>query len=152
MSTKPAMIWMVLGRMNIWVEMNQLRRSLLGSLIGIPLSFYWYNFINWTLSFRKKIKTYGQSCMCDLTMPFWCIQVCFTFPSLSYFPFPCLGLELNFKSRYFSPAVFPFFLFFLVFVRDNAALHESSGALSVFFECGSNHQASDSHKPPSLAM
>lgn len=61
--------------------------------------------------------------------------------------FPCLGLELNLKSRYFSPALFLFFFLFF-FVRDNAALHESSGPLSVSFECGSNHQALDSPISP----
>lgn len=30
-----------------------------------------------------------------------CIQFCFIFHSHSYLPFPCLGLGLNFKSRYF---------------------------------------------------
>lgn len=44
------------------------------------------------------------------TTPVWCMQLCFTFHSHSYLPFPCLGLKLNFKSRYFFPALFLFSL------------------------------------------
>lgn len=86
---------------------------------------------------------WGYVCVTK-AMADWCIQLCFKFHSHSYLPFLCLGLELNFKSRYFSQALFQYFFF----VRDNAAPHESSGPLSVSFESGSNHQALDSHNPP----
>ena len=85
-------------------------------------------------------------------MPVWCTQLCFTFHSHSYLPFPCLGLELNLNQGIFPQQCSCFFFFFFssLFVRDNSALHESSGPLSVSFECDFNHQHFDSHKPTPL--
>lgn len=59
--------------------------------------------------------------------------------------FPCLGLELNFKTRYFFPSTVPI-LFFLP--RDNAAPPQSAGSLSISFECSSKYQAEDSSYTP----
>lgn len=76
--------------------------------------------------------------MCDLNYGSLVHTALLYIPLAPLFAFPCLGLELNFKSRYFSPAVFLVFFVFFPPIRDNAALHDSSGPLSIFFECGSN--------------
>lgn len=65
-----------------------------------------------SLIFRKKKNMQSLSCMCDLNYGSLVHTALLYIPLAPLFAFPCLGLELNFKSRYFSPAVFLVFLFF----------------------------------------
>lgn len=153
---KAGIIWRILGRMNT-LRRNQTQRKpvceicrcLLCSLIGPR-----YQWASTSMISSTGIYVFGRgggicrgchACVTQ-TMPVWCVQLCFTFHSHPYLPFPRLGLELNLNQGIFPQqcsCFLVFFSFLSFFVRDNSALHESSGPLYDSFECGFNRQPLD---------